>query len=117
MSLKGPKTDEIMLQYEFPRSIRLLEAICEKNPMMPPVQLEDMQYDLIEHHWHIPVLFSLFGPKSFCKLLTAVLLERSIVFVHRNPAVVSSVILALKTLIRPFQWCHSLIPLLPRSIL
>ena len=105
------------MQYEFPRSIRLLEAICEKNPMMPPVTLEDMQYDLIEHHWHIPVLFSLFGPKTFCKLLTAVLLERSIVFVHGNPSVVSSVILALKTLIRPFQWCHSLIPLLPRSIL
>jgi hypothetical protein len=37
VSLKGPKSDEIMLQYEFPRSIRLLEAICEKNPMMPPV--------------------------------------------------------------------------------
>ena len=63
-----------------------------------------MQRDLIEHHWHVPVLFSLFGPRTFCKLLTAVLLEKSIVFVHGNPSVNSSVILALKTLIRPFQW-------------
>ena len=61
-----------------------------------------MQRDLIEHHWHVPVLFSLFGPRTFCKLLTAVLLEKSIVFVHGNPSVISSVILALKTLIRPF---------------
>ena len=116
--MKDLKQEETTIQYEFPRSIRLLEAICEnKNPMMPPIQIDDMQYDLIEHHWHMPVLFSLFGPTTFCKLLTAVLLERSIVFVHGNPSVVSSVILALKTLIRPFQWCHSLIPVLPRALL
>ena len=31
-------TKENTLQYEFPRSIRLMEAICEnKNPMMPPI--------------------------------------------------------------------------------
>ena len=103
VSLTDYQTKEETIQYDFPRSIRLMEAICEnKNPMMPPIQIEDMQYDLIEHHWHTPILFSLFGPKTFCKLLTAVLLEKSIVFVHGNPSVVSSVILALKTLIRPF---------------
>ena len=104
------------MQYEFPMSIRLIEAICQNQNLLP-IQIQDMQYDLIEHHWHIPVLFSLFGPKTFCKILTAVLLEKSIVFVHGNPSVISSVILALKTLIRPFQWCHSIIPVFPRSIL
>ena len=76
-----------------------------------------MQYDLIEHHWHIPVLFSLFGAKTFCKLLTAVLLEKSIVFVGGNPSITSSVILALKALIRPFTWCWTIIPVFPRNML
>ena len=79
--------------------------------------MEDLQFDLIEHHWHLPTFFSLFGPTTFYKLLTAVLLERSIVFVHPNLTVISSVILSLKTLLRPFMWCYSLIPVLPRALL
>ena len=67
-----------------------------------PTQIKNMKYDLIEHHWHVSVLFSLFNAKTFCKLLTAILLEKSIIFVDGNPNVVSSVIFALKTLIRPF---------------
>ena len=81
------------------------------------VSLKDVQYDLLEYHWHMPILMSLFSAETFCKLLTAVLLERSIVFVHDKFQYVSSVVLALKTLIRPFRWCHSLIPVLPRVIL
>ena len=79
--------------------------------------MKDMQLDLIEHHWHLPTFFSLFGPQTFAKLLTAVLLERSIVFVHQNYTVLSSVILSFKALLRPFMWCHSLIPVLPRPLL
>ena len=77
--------------------------------------MEDLQFDLIEHHWHLPTLFSLFGPKTFYKLLTAVLLERSIVFVHEQHNVVSSILMSLKTILRPFMWCHSFIPVLPRE--
>lgn len=72
---------------------------------------------MTEHHMHLPTFFSLFGPNTFYKLLTAVLLERSIVFVHSNLSVISSVIMSLKTLLRPFMWCHSLIPVLPRALL
>ena len=36
------------------------------------------------------------------KLLTALLLEKSLVFVHDNLAILSSVILGLKLLLRPF---------------
>ena len=72
---------------------------------------------MAEHSYHLPTFFSLFGPTTFYKILTAVLLERSIVFVHHNLSVISSVIIALKTLLRPFMWCHSLIPVLPRALL
>ena len=62
------------------------------------------------------IFFSLFGPETFYKVLTAVLLERSIVFVHANAMVVSNVIFALKHLLHPFMWCSSLIPVLPRPL-
>ena len=81
------------------------------------LNLNDLQLELTEHHWHLPTFFSLFGPDTFFKVLTAVLLERSIVFVHQNYSVISSVILSLKTLLRPFMWCHSMIPVLPRALL
>jgi len=76
-----------------------------------------MQYELSEHHWHCPILFSFFGPKLFCKILTAVLLEKSLIFVHDNLTVVSSVICALKTLIRPFRWSYLIAPVLPNCLL
>ena len=65
----------------------------------------------------MPTLLSFFGPSTFFKLITAVLLERSIVFVHPNHSVLSSVILALKALLRPFMWCYQMIPILPRALL
>ena len=102
------------LNYEFPRSV--YQALAEMR-IRKPITMSDLQYDLIEHHWHLPTFFSLFSPSTFYKLLTAVLLERSIVFVHNNLSVISSVILSLKTLLRPFMWCHSLIPVLPRALL
>lgn len=79
--------------------------------------MNDMQLDLTEQHWHLPTFFSLFGPKTFYKLITAVLLERSIVFVHEERFVLSSVILGLKALLRPFMWCHQMIPILPKALL
>ena len=62
------------------------------------------------------IFFSLFGPDTFYKVLTAVMLERSIIFVHENAMVVSNVIFALKTLLRPFMWCYTIIPVLPRPM-
>ena len=85
--------------YDFPRSIQ--QANAEKQSI---ITMRDLQFDLTEHHWHLPTFFSLFGPDTFYKVLTAVLLERSIVFVHQNFSVISSVIMALKALLRPFMW-------------
>lgn len=103
---------EIPFEYSFPRSISNQALVGRRKNK---VTMEDLQFDLIEHHWHLPTLFSLFGPQTFYKLLTAVLLERSIVFVHEQHNVVSSILMALKTILRPFMWCHSFIPVLPRE--
>ena len=79
--------------------------------------MSDIQLDLTEHHWHLPTFFSLFGPDTFYKIITAVLLEKSIVFVHHNPTVSSSVVMGLKALLRPFMWWFSFIPVLPRAMM
>jgi len=55
-----------------------------------------------DYLWYCPALFSLFHIEDFFKVLTAVLLERSLVFVSDNLTILSSAILGFKTLLRPF---------------
>jgi len=55
-----------------------------------------------DHLWFCPTLFSLFKIEDFFKLFTAVLLERSLVFVSDNITLLSSAILGLKTIMKPF---------------
>jgi len=76
-----------------------------------------MQLDLLEHHWHLPTLFSVLSPTLIFQLLTAIMLEKSIVFVHDNLAVLTSVVLGLKILMRPLQWCYMLVPILPTVLI
>ena len=64
----------------------------------------------------MPTLLSTFSHRTFCKLLTAVLLERSIVFVDDNLPLLTSIVLSLKNLIRPFNWCGSLVPIMPSGL-
>jgi len=68
----------------------------------PLLSMKDLEFDMLEYYWHCPTLFSLFSPKVLFKLITIVLLEHSVVFVHDNLAVLTSVVLAIKTMIRPF---------------
>lgn len=51
------------------------------------------------------------------KLMTSVMLERPIVFIHDNLAVLTSVVLAFKILMRPFQYCYMLVPVMPEVLL
>ena len=55
-----------------------------------------------DHLWYCPALFSLFHIEDFFRILTAVMLERSLVFVSDNLTILSSAILGFKTLIKPF---------------
>lgn len=71
----------------------------------------------IDNIWYCPALISLLPIDDFYKVLTAVLLERSLIFVSDNLTILSSVILGLKTLIKPFTWCYALIPILPKALL
>eukprot|EP00347_Sterkiella_histriomuscorum_P007569 403348413 len=67
--------------------------------------------------WFCPTIFSLFHIEDFFRILTAVLLERSLIFVSDNLAILTSVVLGFKSLIKPFQWCYALIPVLPSPLI
>lgn len=87
-------------------------------PLNCRVPMSFQEIALSNFKWHCSVLFSLFYDfRIIMKLVTAVFLERSIIFISKNPAKLSAVILGLKSMIRPFTWCHSLIPVLPCSLL
>lgn len=84
--------------------------------ILPGVKMDDLQFAMFEYHWFLPTLLSTFSHRTFCKLLTAVLLERSIVFVDDNLPLLTSIVMSLKTLIRPFNWCGSLVPIMPSGL-
>ena len=68
--------------------------------------------------WHVPEMLSFFQNfRIVLRLVTAIFLERSIIFISKNPAKLSSVILGLKSMIKPFSWCGTLIPVLPGALL
>ena len=48
---------------------------------------------------------------------SAVLLERSIVFVSSDLPKLSQAMLGIKSLLTPFRWCHVMIPVLPAALI
>ena len=65
----------------------------------------------------MPVLLSIFKDfKVLLKIITSVLLEKSIIFVSSSSSKLSSVILGLAEMIKPFEWCHTIIPVIPGEL-
>ncbi|CDW72193.1 UNKNOWN [Stylonychia lemnae] len=129
-SLRVPLvTDEIeniLLQYY------QMEDISKEIPQQKQICLEiknnlgDIKYTFpqsidefqkLDCMWFCPTIFSLFFIEDFYRILTAVLLERSLIFVSDNLTILSSVVLGFKSLIKPFQWCYALIPVLPSPLI
>ena len=53
---------------------------------------------------------------NFWKLLLATMLEKSIVFVSESLGLLTSVVLGLYNLLRPFIWPHVIVPVLPTNL-
>lgn len=66
----------------------------------------------------MPVVLSIFKDIGLIlKLLTALILERSTVFISEDPVKLSSVILGLNTMMKPLEWSFGLIPILSDNLL
>lgn len=63
----------------------------------------------------VPLLTSL-KFNDFFWLILAVLQEKSIVFVSKNLALLSSCVLGILALIRPFKWPYLMVPIVPNSL-
>lgn len=66
--------------------------------------------------WHGQFFIDKIDFKSFYYLLTAVLLEKSIVFVSKNLNILTSIVNGFRILIKPFKWCHLFIAVLPKML-
>lgn len=66
--------------------------------------------------WHGQFFLNRIDFDSFYYLLTAVLLEKSVVFVCSNLNMLSSMVNGFRILIRPFKWCHLFIAILPNLL-
>ena len=106
---KFPFNNKIELQISFARQE-------SKIPVLYKYQFPDNINDFLEYsfHYHVPLLLSMFKDlKSIFKLMTAIFLEKSIIFISKYQIRITSAMLGLKTMIKPFGWCHTLIPILP----
>lgn len=66
--------------------------------------------------WHAPMFLSAVTADDFYKILCAMLLEKSIIFVSDNLSLLSSAVLGMQCFLAPFRWCHVAIPILPKSL-
>lgn len=66
--------------------------------------------------WFCPCVFSIFDLENFYLIWSALLLEKSVVFISSNLTLLSSVMLGFKSLLAPFSWCHVMIPILPAAL-
>ena len=60
---------------------------------------------------------SLLGPAALCTALACVLLERPLLFIAESTAILTPVAEALLALVRPFEWSHVYVPILPKPLL
>ena len=68
--------------------------------------------------WFCPFLFHSIGSlNTFLGLLHAIFTEKSIVCYGKNLNTISSLILGLESLLRPFKWTMALVPILPEQLL
>jgi hypothetical protein len=70
----------------------------------------------MDSYWFCPTLFTLFPLENLLKLLSAVLLEKSLVFIGKQ-SMLSSAILGFNSLLYPFKWCLALVPILPHPLI
>lgn len=70
----------------------------------------------LEVDYFSQTIFRMFGLSDFVRLMNAVMLEKSLIFVG-DPVLTSNAILGLNSLTYPFKWCFALIPILPRQMI
>lgn len=66
--------------------------------------------------WLSPMFLSALSADTFLKILYAIMLEKSVIFVSDNLPLLSSATLGMQSFLHPFKWSYVQIPILPRSL-
>jgi hypothetical protein len=93
LSIKVDLSDSQSIEYEFPNELSLIDAL-----------------------WPCVLVFSLLSFEEVMLCITCCLQECSVVFKSENLAYLSSCVLGLHVLIKPFKWTHVISPILPEQI-
>ena len=103
---------------EFPKMKEILNKFQLGQQITDLVPESRLNYQYSNQYWFSPVLFmKITNVDVLIGLLSACLLERSIIAYSKNVTDFSYVILGLEQLIRPFQWTTALVPVLPSFML
>ncbi len=67
--------------------------------------------------WYAPLFLHVLKPEQFLKIISALLLEISVVFISDSLPMLSSAAIGMQCFMEPFKWCHTSIPIVPRDLL
>ena len=73
-------------------------------------------WSTIDISWLCIPLFSSIVFQDFCWLLSALAQEKSMIFVSSNLGLLTSCVLAMRAVIRPFKWINLTIPVIPDGL-
>eukprot|EP01103_Thecamoeba_quadrilineata_P007635 TRINITY_DN17488_c0_g1_i1.p1 TRINITY_DN17488_c0_g1~~TRINITY_DN17488_c0_g1_i1.p1 ORF type:complete len:586 (-),score=112.50 TRINITY_DN17488_c0_g1_i1:170-1729(-) len=106
-SIKRPEPGQ-QLVVHFPKGLKPVKFTRE-----PP----EIEYDALLSEWGVLLLLRFFFPhKNFETILSAILLEKKILFICSNLRVLSAVVMSWTALLRPFAFQSKLIPILSSKL-
>lgn len=73
--------------------------------------------DLRLESTEISDLYRILGAETLINVFGSLLLERKVILYGKNISILSSCVLGLQTILYPFQWQHTLVTLLPHSLI
>ena len=86
---------------------------CSIHQKIPQSIKESQIADMM---WLSPMFLSALTSSQFLKILYAMMLEKSIIFVSDNLPLLSSAVLGMQCFLHPFKWSYVQIPILPQSL-
>lgn len=101
------KLDSIFPGHNLEFGISLVESL--KYPCPKDLNTVDIE-------WLCVPLFTSLKFHDFFWLVLAVLQEKSVVFVSKNLGLLSSCVVGILALIRPFKWTNLMVPIVPNSL-
>jgi hypothetical protein len=112
-----PKWEEMLLKYFRFDEITPGCKVCIEDSLAPCIEFQFVEdLSLIDMPWLVHSLRSAIDGQTFLSLFSALLQEKSIVFVSYNLDLLTSCVLGMLALLRPCKWPYFFMPLIPDNL-